>query len=218
MNRNTIIITIVSIIAIFGFLSIAYVLTNTPQQKKVYSELKEIKKTDHVKWSKDKKNILVEYSDLQCPACKAYHEYFKSNIDNDKVITNNVTFVYRHFPLAQHQHSEEAAYAAEAAGKQGKFFEMSDLMFTNQPKWENEGNVKEIFEGYAKDLKLDLEKFRTDRDSKEVKDKVNQDLISGQQFNVDATPTFYLNGIKITDVASLDGFKRLLIKPGNITQ
>jgi len=204
---NKVWIGLVSVIAVFGFLFAAYKLTNTPE--KDYTEVFKLTKSDHLKWSKEKKNILVEYSDLQCPACKSFFDFMKSDIEasdsaNAKLM-KKITFVYRHFPLPQHTHSNNAAKAAEAAGKQGKFYEFIDLVFENQKTWEKKDAVK-IFESYAEELKLDMDKFKKDRDSKETKDKIAADLTSGQSAQVNATPTFYLNGKKLGPINSFEDF------------
>lgn len=214
MNKVTIII--VSVLAVFIFLFAAYKLTNTSSDKS-YPEVSKITKTDHVTWasgSEAKKNILVEYSDLQCPACQSFAQFMKSEIEASGAANANimkkVTFIYRHFPLAQHTYAEEAAYAAEAAGKQGKFFEFVDVAFEKQKEWSEDKNAVKKFETYAKDLKLDMDKFKKDRDSKEVKDKVEADLLSGQTAQVNSTPTFYLNGKKLGPINSFEDFLKPL--------
>lgn len=211
---NKILIGIVSILVIFGLLFVVYKFTNTPQVTN-FHEVNVIKSDDHIKWSPDRKNILVEYSDLQCPACKSFHDLIKSEFEATRSgqvdVTKKVTFVYRHFPLFEaHQYAYDAAYSTEAAGKQGKFFEMADMMFDHQDEWVSKGNVKQAFEGFAQSLKLDLDQFKKDRDSIEVKDRVQEDLLSGQKASVNGTPTFYLNGQKLDSIRSFDEFKRLL--------
>lgn len=209
MNRNVIIVSIISAVLLFGLLWMSYSLTNQPEQKVVVESAKVIEPTDHVKWSTEKKHILTEYSDLQCPACKAFHSYIKANIEKSDTV-KNVTFVYRHFPLKQtHQYAQEAAYAAEAAGKQGKFFEMHDLLFETQDTWSSEGNSKGYFEKLAKQLKLNVEKFKTDMNSPEVKQQVESDYQKGQASYVNATPTFFLDGEKLNP-RSFDEFAKML--------
>ncbi len=211
--KNKIIIAVVSILAVFGFLLVAYKLTNTPQNTS-YPEVNKILKSDHIKWATESaaiKNILVEYSDLQCPACKNFHTIIKDQVETDKKITSKVTFVYRHFPLTNlHQNAEKAAYAAEAAGKQNKFFEYADVLFAKQDEWAKIKDVETKFESYAKDLKLDVDKFKKDLNSKEAKEKVSADVLSGNNAAVNATPTFYLNGQKLDSVRSFDEFIKLL--------
>ncbi len=213
MTRNQIIIAIVSVIALFGFITGAYFLTNKPQ-KLIFPEVNKILPTDHVKWATDSaktKNILVEYSDLQCPACKSFHDIIKNQIESDKNITGKVTFVYRHFPLTNiHKNAEKAAYGAEAAGKQGKFFEFANLLFKTQEGWSETSNPEKHLANLATEITLDVNKFEKDVKSNVVKEKVNKDIASGNRAEVNATPTFYLNGEKLDSIRSFDEFKKLL--------
>lgn len=216
MNKNTIIISVISVVVIFGFLVGVYMLTNSSSSSSgtISKEAQTITPADHIKWSPEKKNILVEYSDLQCPACKAFHDMIKNQIEASGSANTNiikkVTFIYRHFPLDQHPFSHDAAYSAEAAGKQGKFYEMSDLLFANQETWSKTANPKEDFVKYAQQLNLNIDQFKKDSDLQEVKNKVNQDYQSGIQAGVNSTPTFYLNGKKLDNVASFNDFVQLL--------
>jgi protein-disulfide isomerase len=167
-----------------------------------FPQTKQIRSTDHIKWSPDKKNILVEYSDFQCPSCKAVHNIMKT-IDAsgsaDFEITKKVTFVYRYFPLYQiHDKANISAYVAEAAGIQGKFWEMSDLLFDNQTSWSTSNDPQnEFFLKYATELKLNIDQFKNDLNSAVVKDRVNSDLKEAEAIGVDSTPTFFLNGQKV---------------------
>jgi protein-disulfide isomerase len=215
MNKNTYLIIFLSVIALMAFLFGAYTFTNKPE-KIDFPEAKKVNADDHIKWSQDKKIILVEYSDLQCPACQTYHGLIKQ-LEKEKAaeqIMKKVTFVYRHFPLdSLHRHARVAAYAAEAAGKQGKFFQMHDMLFDDQTTWAANNNPQELFIKYAQDLKLNVDQFKKDMDSKEVKQKVENDIISGNNLEVNSTPTFFLNGQKVNDkVASFADFKELLLE------
>jgi protein-disulfide isomerase len=213
MNYKTIIISIFSVLAIFLLLFGVYKLVSQPVQTD-FPQTKQLKSTDHVKWSAEKKNILVEYSDLQCPACKGAHDFFKTieaSGSADFNITKKVTFIYRYFPLFQiHYKAYVASYAAEAAGKQNKFWEMTDLLFDNQQTWEKSSNPqKDYFLTYAKELNLNVEQFKKNSDSSEVKNRVAADLREAEQMGVNSTPTFFLNGQKVV-VNSYDEFKTLL--------
>ncbi len=113
-------------------------------------------------------------------------------------------------PLYQiHDKAYISAYAAEAAGKQNKFWEMADLIFTNN-KWETSKNPKNEFINFAKELGLDLEKFKKDIDSSEVKNKVDENLKEGEQMGISSTPIFFLNGQKLDNLKSFDELKTLL--------
>ena len=150
-------------------------------------------------WAKGKENakhLLVEYSDFQCPACAAYVNLVKKLLAEHP---DNVRLVYRNFPLRTiHANANRAAQAAEAAGKQGKYWEMHDLLFEKQTEWAEKNNAQELFAGYAESLSLDLNQFKTDIDSREIKDKIDNEYLSAIQANLSATPTFFLDGKKIT--------------------
>lgn len=148
---------------------------------------------------------VVEFSDFQCPACKAAHPIIKNIL---KTKGADVYFVYRHYPLPTHKNSKVAAQAAEAAGSQGKFFEMHDLLFENQKNWENAGNAKEIFESYARQLELDIEKYNQDFDN--VIGFVNEDFALGNKSGVSSTPTFFINGQKYSGVIQLNQFEQII--------
>ena len=213
MNKNIIVISIVSVLGTFLLLFGVYKLINQPIQTD-FPQTRELKANDHIKWSSDKRNLLIEYSDLQCPACKNAHNILKTieaSGSADFEITKKVTFVFRHFLLSQiHDKANMAAYAAEAAGKQGKFWEMTDLLFDDQQTWEKSGNPQQdYFLNYAKELKLDVDQFKKDSDSTEVKNRVAEDLKDANQIGINSTPTFFLNGQKI-EVNSFDELKQVL--------
>jgi len=213
MNKNTIIISVISVLGTFLLLFGVYKLINQPVVTD-FPQTKQLKTSDHIKWSPDKKNILVEYSDFQCPSCKSAHDFLKTveaSGSADFDITKKVTFVYRYFPLYQiHDKAKISAYVAEAAGIQGKFWEMSDLLFDNQQSWSASNDPQnEFFLKYATELKLNIDQFKKDSDSTDVKNRVAEDLREAEQMGVNSTPTFFLNGQKV-DVNSYDEFKNLL--------
>lgn len=140
---------------------------------------------------------LVEYSDFQCPACSAYYPLIKKLSEDYK---DKLKVVYRHFPLRNiHKNAQIAAQAAEAAGKQGKFWEMHDLLFEKQDEWANLARPEDKFAQYAADIKLDAEQFKNDLNSDVVKEGVQADVDGGVSSLINATPTFFLNGKKIAD-------------------
>lgn len=200
MESKKITLITLSIFSVFAFIYAAYALTNK-EEKKYFEETITTKSTENTKWSPDKKIILTEYSDFECPACAYYSDIineFSKNQENAEII-KKVTFVYRHFPLDQiHKNARIAAYYAEAAAKQGKFFEFHDLLFKNQAIWSKSSNPDSEFEKYATSLKLDLEKFQTDSKLEDIKNKVQSDYLSGTAAEVNGTPSFYLNGKKIS--------------------
>lgn len=216
MNKNTIIISIVSFLVIVGFLALVYSASSagtSPQTGDVIESSKTVRSSDHIKWNSSKKTVLVEYSDQQCPACAQFHAELKSwenpsHPNND--IVKNVTFVYRHFPLFTiHKNARAASYAAEAAGRQDKFFEYSDVLFTKQVEWSQMSDPTEAFIKYAESLKLDTETFATDMKSDEVIKVVQDDLALGNEGGVQGTPSFFLNGRNM-QISSIEDFAQQL--------
>ncbi len=154
---------------------------------------------------------LVEYSDFQCPACRAYYPVIEQIIEKYK---DKISFEYRHYPLTTiHRNAFAAARASEAAGKQDKFWEMYRLLFANQPSWAESGTARSTFEGYAKQLGLDLGRYKTDFASSETNSAINASI---REFNSrrlpKSTPTFLLNGKKVTAGNSVEAFSKLIDK------
>lgn len=159
---------------------------------------------------------LVEYGDYQCPACASYHTFVSRLIQESG---DQLNFVYRHFPLRTiHKNADMAAWSAEAAGKQGKFWEMHDKLYVTQKDWEGSDEASKIFEGYATELGLDLALFKTDRDSAVIKGEVENDYQSGIRSQISGTPSFFVNGEMITNPFSYDEFKQLVFKSQVVTE
>lgn len=165
--------------------------------------------SDWFEGGKDASVVLVEYSDFQCPACAAYFPVMKGL---QEAFGDTLKIVYRNYPLTSlHPNAQLAAQAAEAAGIQGKFFVMHDLLFGNQKTWSAEADPTNTFVGYATSMGLDIEKFKTDLRSDETFRAVRDDLRSGDDSNVDSTPTFFLNGVQIEkNPQGLEPFKALI--------
>lgn len=132
---------------------------------------------------------LVEYGDYQCPYCGQAYPIVK--IIQER-FGDDLKFVFRNFPLSEiHPQAKMAAIASEAAGKQGKFWEMHDTIFENQKRLHQSALIE-----YAKLIGLNHEKFATDLENYELIEKVEADFESGIRSGVNATPTFFINGEK----------------------
>lgn len=149
----------------------------------------------HTKGSDKAPVAIVEFSDFQCPACKAA-EPLAAQYENDT--TGKIRFIYRSFPLRTvHIHALEAAKAAEAADAQKQFWAYHDILFSQQDDWASQNDPYPKFEQYAKQLKLNIVKFKQDYQSKQLETLVNNDERDGLIIGVNATPTFFVNGIKV---------------------
>ncbi len=149
---------------------------------------------------------VVEYSDFQCPACATYAPVVKQLIAD---YGDRISVTYRHFPLAIHPNATAAAAASEAAGLQGKFWEMADVLFERQADWSATRAPEELFLSYAQTLGLSVERFAADLNSTAVKQAVADDLASANATGLSHTPTFFINGQEIDNPKSYDEFSAL---------
>ncbi len=169
------------------------------------SDSKALERGDSYKISSTSAKVtVVEFADFQCPACGAAHPIVKQILEQYQ---GKINFVYRHFPLPQHKNAELAAEAAEAAGEQGKFWQMHDLIFQNQKEWSESSQALDLFISYAKGLGLDEEKFKKALSENKFAEKIIRDKNDGSAVGVNSTPTFFINGQKFPGVLSLAEFR-----------
>jgi len=149
----------------------------------------------HMRGRSDAPVLLEEYADFQCPPCGFFHPILKK-LEGEYETQLRVAF--HHFPIRNiHKHAAEAARAAEAAGLQGKFWQMHDLLFEKQKEWKDAPMARPVFLTYARTLGLNLEKFSQDIDSTAISNRVMNDEKAGSARGVTGTPTVFLNGREI---------------------
>src|SRR6266536_836915 len=145
----------------------------------------------HAEGKPDAPATLEEFGDFQCPPCGMLHPVLKQM---EKEFGPKLRIIFREFPLVPaHEHALAAARAAEAAGLQGKFWPMHDLIYENQKAWHDVFDVRPVFEGYATRVGLDLDRFRSDLNSSPVQDRITEVGKRGRSLNVKGTPTVFLN-------------------------
>ena len=138
---------------------------------------------------------LEEFGDFECPPCGQTHPIL-IKLQGD--YGDRLRVIFREFPLTPpHVHALAAAQAAEAAGLQGKFFEMHDLLYENQKSWKEAFDTRPIFEGYARQIGLDVERFKTDQTGEIVARRITLDGSRGHSLGVKGTPTIFINGVEI---------------------
>jgi protein-disulfide isomerase len=156
---------------------------------------------DHIRGPLDAPVALLEYGDYECPYCGAAHEIVNAIRAR---MRGQLCFAFRHFPLrTMHPYAELAAEAAEAAGRQDKFWAMHNMLYENQERLAAPDLVS-----YAGSLGLDLELFGSDLADHVHAPKVQDDFMSGVRSGVKGTPTFYINGMRhdgAWDLATLLG-------------
>lgn len=154
---------------------------------------------------------MVEFADFQCEACRAAQPGVKLLLEDYK---GKVNFVSRYFPLPGHQHSRLAAQAVEAAGEQGKIWEMQDMLFDRQDEWGSDAKpatraqVMEYFLGYAKTLNLNVDQFKQGIESGKFEAKVSRDFADAEALKLTGTPSFFINGKKVLESPSYPNLKK----------
>lgn len=188
---------------------IAWLITSGSDQKQISTkETLAVVGDDHVKGAENASVTLIEYLDYECEVCGAYYPVVKRISEEYK---DDVKFVVRYFPLPGHKNSMTSALAVEAAGKQGKYWEMHDIVFENQKDWgEQRFADSKIFENYARQIGLDMDRYSQDIRSQELRDRVERDRRAGQRLGITGTPTFFLNGEKIETPRGYENFKTLI--------
>lgn len=142
---------------------------------------------DHMKGSRDAAIILVEYGDYQCPYSRQAHAGVK---DLQHRMGDQLCFIYRHFPLTgKHPYAEMAAEIAEAAGEQGRFWDMHEALFALQAQF-----GPQLIPELAESLDMDVDALREDLIKRRFQERVERDAASGTHFGVEQTPTFFING------------------------
>ena len=137
---------------------------------------------------------LEEFADFQCGSCAAVHptmNEIKSHYGS------KIHFVFRNYPLPAHDKAYDAAVAAEAAGLQGKFWEMQNMLFNNQRNWSSDPNYKQTWTGYAKTIGLDITKWENDITGLSARTRVDDDLKRARAVGISGTPTLFINGVSI---------------------
>ncbi len=146
----------------------------------------------HVRGRADAPVLIEEFGDFQCPPCGLFHPIM-NRIEKD--FPTQVRFSFRHFPIkTQHKHAALAARATEAAGLQGKFWEMHDLLYDKQNEWKDVADARPVFMNYAKSLGLNLPKFTEDIDGTRASMRLVMDERRAQLLGVTGTPTVFING------------------------
>jgi protein-disulfide isomerase len=137
---------------------------------------------------------LEEFGDFECPPCGIL------SLPLDQMVHDfqpHMRLIFRHFPLPMHQHAMPAALAAEAAGMQGRFWEMHDLLYKEQPVWSKTADAPELFNSYASVLGLNIERFKKDVANPETAARIKRDQQEGTDLGVRNTPTIFLNGKEV---------------------
>lgn len=195
MNKETKILGAILIFSVVLIIGAVFLLDKGDQSPVQNGQVINIDYSKGQKIGSDSARVkLVEFSDLQCPACKAVEPFVKQAVEKNK---DNVQLIYRHFPLTQHVHSKEAANLAEYAALEGKFWPVHDKLFETQEEWSGLTNVLDYFVNLGTQFGLDGAKIKEAITKDQFAAKIQEDIAAGQAYGVNATPTFFLNGRKL---------------------
>ena len=144
----------------------------------------------HIRGNPDAPVTLEEFGDFQCPPCGQFAGSVNELL---KEYDSRLRLIFRNFPLSAHEHAREAALAAEAAGFQGKFWEMYDTLYREQAVWSKAPNARELFGSYAGTIGVNLDQFKKDVDSDKARERVDSDQALADSLGIKVTPTLFIN-------------------------
>lgn len=204
MQNENKIIWITIAIAVIGVLGVFIALVVSEPKELSKDEINAVlnREDSYSEGSNDAPVTMVIFEDFQCPACYQ----FKPVVDQlQEEYVNDLKFVFKHLPLVTiHANAQKTSEAAEAAGAQGKFFEMYDVLYDKQIEWEDlDSNalVDKLVE-YAQLAGVeDLEKFRNELEEGKYTSKVVRDVDDAQSLGINSTPTVFINGEKISSIS-----------------
>lgn len=163
--------------------------------------------SSHTKGITESNVRLVVYEDFGCPACAAFAPIVDEVVD---IYSDQIVYQFKHYPIPSSTNSFAAHRAAEAAGNQGKFFEMYDLLFPRQQQWAQADSARSIFETYAQEIELDIAQFNEDFEAESTNSTINADKQEGIDAGVTGTPSFFLNGqlLDNNEIQTVDSFSQ----------
>ncbi len=213
-DPKTIIIPVVIVVVIVAVLALAvYFSTDSDDDSSTTNGLSYdnaladgVTEEDWQKGADDPRVTIVDFSDFQCPACGFTHSDVLDKLVQE--YPDDIRIVFRHYPISSHELAQKAAEVAEAAGVQGKFWEMIDKVFEKQKEFSSEDQLYE----WAKELELDVGKIKSEVKSSEWADEVEADRDSGKRSGLTATPTLYINGVKYEGKLKYEDIKEEVVK------
>ncbi len=162
----------------------------------------------HIRGDRDAPVTVEEFGDFQCAPCRLIAGFLDHLVEEYRP---RLRIVFRNFPLPIHKHAREAAVAAEAAGLQGRFWEMHDLLYREQPAWSKAADPAELFNSYAGMLKLNLEQFKKEMAGEKATGLVAADVERGRSLGVKTTPTIFINNRELPrDKKTSNGIRAMI--------
>ncbi len=164
----------------------------------------------HQEGNKNAKVTVVEFTDYQCPFCGRFFTDTYGQLKKDYIDTNKINYITMNLPLPFHPNAHIGAEAAECAGDQKKYFEMHDKLFGNQDAWVNDADPKPKFEGYAKEIGINVDSFKKCLADGKFKQHVDDDNTLAAKMGASGTPTFYINGSQLVGAQPYTEFQKAI--------
>jgi protein-disulfide isomerase len=156
------------------------------------------------------KLLVIEFSDYACGYCRSFHIETFRNLQRDFVVPGDVAWKYIPFELGIFSNGRQGGVAGQCAAPQGRFFEMSDLLFERQSEWKNEADPNSVFLGFARELGLNVDEYAACLGSTEAADQIRTNTRVAQQIGIRGTPTFFVNGFPLQGALPEDVFREML--------
>jgi protein-disulfide isomerase len=197
-NREALILLMIGIPVVVAGIVLAILYNRGQSADLSVDDTRLVRPDSQTQGAADAPVTIVEFFDPECESCRAAFPFVKQLLEEYE---GRVRLVVRYFPL--HNNSVLAVTAIEAAGEQGKYWEMQELLFTNQSEWgEKQTPQTELFIGYATELGLNIEQFTADLQSPDYQAKIERDQADGRALGVDGTPTFFINGRQVEELSA----------------
>ncbi len=187
---------IIAVLIVLAIIGSAVIISKNKED----AQAPESKLSNNFYGLEDGKITLTEFGDFQCPGCASMYPTIKEVKEKYK---DQIRFEFRHYPIVNiHPNAMSAHLAAQAAASQGMFWEMHDQIYSTQSVWSRDSNPGSIFEGYAEELGLDIDKYRNSLKASETIGTVNADTELGRSQGITGTPAFQIDGENIDTPAN----------------
>jgi protein-disulfide isomerase len=213
-SANTAFYLLIGVVAIGGIAALTYLSTRnrSAQANVVDPSLPPVQSAGYVLGNPAAPLEVVEFADFECPACERFYTLTEPDVRARLVNTGQVRVRFIDYPLSMHRNTWNASRAAACADEQGKFWEMHDVIYANQDRWNGEAtsNPDRVLTGLARQIKLDMGKFEECVESRRTQAKIQAHLRLAEERRIPSTPTFIFGDRQVAGALSYDNFKQMV--------